>query len=91
MKLKKKKMKILKKKTMKYQLKQFLILHMFLMQLDNRLYLMKLDLNDGTINTIDKIEESIINNKIATSKQTHITDFLNKICYWSDHSIKHCE
>ena len=48
---------------------------MFLMQLDNRLYLMKLDLNDGKINTIDKIEESIINNRIATSKQTHITDF----------------
>ena len=43
-----------------------------------RLYLMKLDLNDGTINMIDKIEESIISNRIATAKQTHITDFFNK-------------
>ena len=39
---------------------------------------MKLDLNDGTINMIDKIEESIISNRIATAKQTHITDFFNK-------------
>ena len=43
-----------------------------------RLYLVKHDLNDGTINMIDKIEGSIITNRIATAKQTHITDFFNK-------------
>ena len=44
-----------------------------------RFYLIKLDLNDGTINMNDKIEKSIIYSRAPTSKQTHITDFFNEI------------
>ena len=43
-----------------------------------KLYLIKLDLDNESIKMIDKIEDVIVRNRVAISKQTQITDFFNK-------------